>query len=212
MLGILGLAIVGSGLLSWSAVERRWRDVGIVVFCVAVAAAIAWQVFGSKLLEYDSGSGETVILSLIAAGSLALVMLRARADAYFAAIAVVIGVIGMAYLVAIGWPVLSCALGLLVFAGAGRDSLLGRWKLPLAGGLAAISYSLYLVHKATYHLVQSHWGAQLEGTGLFAFAVYGGTALLAGAALHFAVERPFLQLRRHLPTRPGPWPAARPLS
>ena len=112
----------------------------------------------------------------------------------------------------IGWPVLSCALGLLVFAGAGRDSLLGRWKLPLAGGLAAISYSLYLVHKATYHLVQSHWGAQLEGTGLFAFAVYGGTALLAGAALHFAVERPFLQLRRHLPTRPGPWPAARPLS
>lgn len=113
---------------------------------------------------------------------------------------------------AIGWPVLSCALGLLVFAGAGRDNLLGRWKLPMAGGLAAISYSLYLVHKAIYHLVQSHWGAQLEGSGWLAFAVYGGTALLAGAALHLAVERPFLQLRRHLPTRTGTWPAARPLS
>lgn len=114
LLGILGLAAVGSGLFSWSAVERRWRDIAIVVFCVAVAAGIAWQVFRPELRTFDSGSSETVILSLIAAGSLALVLLRARADAYVAAVAVVIGVIGMAYLVAIGWPVL--AIGLMLAA------------------------------------------------------------------------------------------------
>jgi hypothetical protein len=112
LLGILGLAMVGSSLLSWSTVERRWRDVAILVFCVAVLGATVWQVTQSILPEFDSGSSETVILALIAAGSLAMVLLRARADAYFAAVAVVIGVVGMSYLVAIGWPVL--AIGLLL--------------------------------------------------------------------------------------------------
>lgn len=112
LLGILGLAMVGSGLLSWSTVERRWRDIAIAVFCVAVLGALIWQVVRSALPEFDSGSSETVILALFAAGALAMVLLRARADAYFAAIAVVIGVIGMSYLVAIGWPVL--AIGLLL--------------------------------------------------------------------------------------------------
>jgi YYY domain-containing protein len=114
LLGILGLAVIGSGLFSWSAVERRWRDVTIVVFTLTVAAGIAWQVFRPELRVFDSGSSETVILSLIAAGSLALVLLRARTDAYVAAVAVVIGVVGMAYLVAIGWPVL--AIGLMLAA------------------------------------------------------------------------------------------------
>ncbi len=95
----------------------------------------------------------------------------------------------------IGWPVLSAGLGLLVFAGADRDSFIGKWDVPLVGWLAAISYSLYLMHKATYHLVQEHWGAQLDGTGLLAFLCYGGAAILTGAALHYAIERPFLKLR-----------------
>ena len=101
----------------------------------------------------------------------------------------------------LGWPVLSCAFGLLVFAGAGRDNLLGRLRVPLAGWLAAISYSLYLVHKAIYHVVQAHWGPSLAGRGFLAFLAYGGAAILAGAALHYAVERPFLRLRPRLAAR-----------
>ena len=101
----------------------------------------------------------------------------------------------------LGWPVLSLGLGLLVFAGADRDSLIGRRTLPGVGWLAAISYSLYLMHKATYHVVQEHWGASLAGTGVLAFAVYGVTAILAGAALHYAVERPFLRLRVRISAR-----------
>lgn len=67
-----------------------------------------------------------------------------------------------------------------------------------AGWLAAISYSLYLMHKATYHLMQVHWGSRLANTGLLAFLVYGSAAVLAGAALHYAVELPFLRLRQNL--------------
>ena len=104
---------------------------------------------------------------------------------------------------AIGWPVLSLGLGLLVFAGAGRDSVIGQWHLPLVSWLAAISYSLYLMHKATYHVVQQAWGAQLAETGFLAVGAYGGSALLAGAMLHYTVERPFLQLRGRLAATRG---------
>lgn len=98
----------------------------------------------------------------------------------------------------IGWPVLSLGLGLLVFAGADRDSFIGRVHVPSASWLAGISYSLYLIHKPAYHLLQAHWGLQLEGTGFLAFLAYGSAAILAGAALHYAVERPFVKLRWRL--------------
>ena len=68
------------------------------------------------------------------------------------------------------WPTPSagpCSFGLalLVFAGAGRNGIVGGRAVPGAGWLAAISYSLYLVHKAMYHLVQAHWGRTVAGTG-----------------------------------------------
>ncbi|MBQ0944721.1 acyltransferase [Ideonella sp. 4Y16] len=100
--------------------------------------------------------------------------------------------------VSVGWPLLSVALAALVFAGAGRDSLIGRWQVPGAGALAAISYSLYLVHKPAYHLVQLHGGDALQGRGLLAFAAYGAAALAAGAAMYLLVERPGLRWRDRL--------------
>ncbi|EIL98772.1 acyltransferase 3 [Rhodanobacter thiooxydans LCS2] len=47
---------------------------------------------------------------------------------------------------------LSFGFGLLVFAGADRHSLIGRWRVPGAGWLAAVSYTLYLSHKIALHL------------------------------------------------------------
>ncbi|RZA23835.1 MAG: acyltransferase, partial [Lysobacteraceae bacterium] len=99
----------------------------------------------------------------------------------------------------IGWPVLSLGLALLVFAGAGNGSVIARWRVPGAAWLAAISYSLYLVHKAAFHLLEATWGQALEGRGVLAFCAYGAAALLAGAALHYAVERPFLRSRERMP-------------
>jgi peptidoglycan/LPS O-acetylase OafA/YrhL len=43
----------------------------------------------------------------------------------------------------IGWPVLSCGLGLLVFAGAQQSSWLGRQTIPGAAWIAAVSTGAY---------------------------------------------------------------------
>lgn len=96
---------------------------------------------------------------------------------------------------AIGWPVLSLGLALLVFAGAGTGSVIGRWHVPGAGWLAGISYSLYLVHKAVFNLVQVHLGDAIAPWGVLQAVVYGAASLVAAALLHYAVERPFLTLR-----------------
>lgn len=101
----------------------------------------------------------------------------------------------------IGWPILAFGLGLIVFAGAGRDSVIGRYKVPFTGWFAAISYSLYLMHKATYHLVQQQWGDLLLDRGFLAFIVYGCAAIMAGAILHYIVERPCLKLRGKITLR-----------
>ncbi|HSW04374.1 acyltransferase family protein [Aquabacterium sp.] len=98
----------------------------------------------------------------------------------------------------IGWPVLSVALALLVVAGAQRGGLLGGRALPGAGALAAVSYSLYLIHKPVYGLVHTHLGAALQGRGTLAFVVYGAASLLAAVVLHRLVERPGLRLRGRL--------------
>ncbi len=99
----------------------------------------------------------------------------------------------------VGWPVLSAALAMLVFAAAQPDSAIGRRVVPGAGWLAAVSYSLYLVHKPVYGLVAWQWGAMLEGRGVVAFLAYGVASLLAAAVLHYAVERPALRLRDRVP-------------
>lgn len=111
----------------------------------------------------------------------------------------------------IGWPVLSLGLALLVFAGAQPGSWIGRRALPGAAWLAAVSYSLYLVHKPVYRLVETHLAEVLGriDNGYAAFAIYGLASLVAGAVLHYAVERPGLRLRggwlshRTLRTRPA---------
>ena len=103
----------------------------------------------------------------------------------------------------IGWPVLSLGLAMLVFAGAQSGSWIGRRAFPGAAWLAAVSYSLYLVHKPVYGLVAQHLGDVLEriGNGYVAFSVYGIASLLTAALLYYAVERPALGLRGQLAKR-----------
>jgi peptidoglycan/LPS O-acetylase OafA/YrhL len=107
----------------------------------------------------------------------------------------------------LGYPLLSAGLALLVLAAASPHGWLGRWRVPGAGWIAAISYSLYLCHKLAMHRVETLLEAHPGIHGLPAFAAYVVAILAAGALLHYAVERPFLRLRarllHHRPARAG---------
>ena len=142
-----------------------------------------FKVFRPQGWERAQAWANTVLLSGLGVMAVALWLFKERT-----------GLLGNS----IGWPVLSLGLALLVFAGAGKGSVIARWRVPGATWLAAISYSLYLAHKSAFHLVETAWGETLEGRGVLAFCVYAAAALLAGAALYYTVERPFLRLRERM--------------
>lgn len=104
----------------------------------------------------------------------------------------------------VGWPLLSAAMALLVFAAASRHSWIGARALPGVGWLAAVSYSLYLTHTAVAALVHRNLGHWLDGHGLITFTGYALAVLAAGAVLHYAVERPGLMLRERWLSRHRP--------
>ncbi|MCC8475816.1 acyltransferase [Xanthomonas arboricola] len=157
---------------------------GVVLAVLKVFRPMTWQ----RLQQH----GNAILCAGVAILALALWLFRERT-----------GLLGNA----VGWPVLSLGLALLVLAGTASSGVLGGLRVPGAAWLAAISYSLYLTHKAVFHLTQGWFGPALEGRGVLAFAVYGLVAVLGGALLHYAVERPFLQLRDRT-LRPSAQPLA----
>ncbi len=104
----------------------------------------------------------------------------------------------------VGYPLLSLALMAVVAAASGGTSWLARLRVPGAGWLAAISYSLYLSHKGVFHLVEGAWGQHLEQRGLLLFCIYALATLAGGALLHYLVERPCLRRRDAGVRRPSP--------
>lgn len=108
----------------------------------------------------------------------------------------------------VGYPLLALSMGLLVASAAGPQGVLGRWRLPLVGWVAAASYSLYLIHKVAYHLVLQAWGPSHAADPLAAILACAVAALGAGALLHYGVERPFLRLRERITGARRPLPAA----
>jgi peptidoglycan/LPS O-acetylase OafA/YrhL len=109
----------------------------------------------------------------------------------------------------VGWPVLSAGLALLVLSATAPQGWLGRRAVPGAAWLAGISYSLYLSHKLVMHAVQQWLAPLLPWPGVALFAVYAVAIVAAGAALHYAVERPGLRWRDRLGPLVGTGPQRR---
>jgi peptidoglycan/LPS O-acetylase OafA/YrhL len=101
----------------------------------------------------------------------------------------------------IGYPLLSLALALLIASGVSRNGLLARLRIPGAQIVATLAFSLYLTHKEVVHLDQHFFPNLTADPNLKATLLYAATCLIAAAALHLSVERPFMKLREHFDGR-----------
>lgn len=95
------------------------------------------KVFRPPLWQRLQQHGNAFLLAGVAILALAMWLFRERT-----------GLLGNA----VGWPVLSLGLALLVLAGTATSGLLGGLRVHGAAWLAGISYSVYLTHKAVFHL------------------------------------------------------------
>jgi peptidoglycan/LPS O-acetylase OafA/YrhL len=109
---------------------------------------------------------------------------------------------------AVGFPLLSLGLALIVISATSPTSLLSRIRLPGAAWIATTSYSIYLTHKAVLSLAYRHLPASLAHQGLLTFGICLVAAIAAAAGLHYLVERPFLLLRDRVANRRAAMAAA----
>ena len=94
-----------------------------------------------------------------------------------------------------GYPLLALAMTALVASAASGRGVLAKARVPGAAWIAAASYSLYLSHKMVYAQLHGRFSPWIDGHGTWTALIYVAAVLAVGAALHYAVERPFLRLR-----------------
>jgi peptidoglycan/LPS O-acetylase OafA/YrhL len=94
----------------------------------------------------------------------------------------------------VGFPLLSFGLACLLVSFVSPHSPLSR-RIPGARLIATLAFSLYLSHKAVFHLVQLALPQFCEDHPVGVLPIYAISAFAVAAALYFAVERPCLKLR-----------------
>jgi peptidoglycan/LPS O-acetylase OafA/YrhL len=96
----------------------------------------------------------------------------------------------------IAFPALAVVYGVLVAAALSPSCVLARRSSRITHWLASLSYALYLTHKVCIHVAQQQLArAGLAAGGSAMFVGCLGASLLGAAALHFAIERPFMRWR-----------------
>lgn len=100
-----------------------------------------------------------------------------------------------------GYPLLALGCACILAASLEWEGAFGNWRVPGAGTIAILSYSIYLTHKLTSHANELLFGREsLAGVG--GFALYFVSSIAVGALLWLAVEQPFLLLRDRI-LQPG---------
>ncbi|TCV92091.1 peptidoglycan/LPS O-acetylase OafA/YrhL [Luteibacter rhizovicinus] len=202
--------------LAWFLVRRR-SATAVVVTCVMIVLGgmllrgLLWK--GSdhfvELIYFPTYNRLDGLLAGVLLATLELfrprtwMWMRARANtvllpvgiAVFVASCIVFSDRAGLFATLIGYPLLSLGMALLVASATAPQSFVARIRIPGASWLALTSYSLYLVHKAVFGMVAASMPEWLAHRGFVTFLAYAIASLLAGAALHYAVERPFLRLR-----------------
>ena len=100
------------------------------------------------------------------------------------------------------YPLFSLACALMLSALLDIEPWLAPQRPRGLAQMAALAYSLYLVHKPVYHAMRAWLG---EGVlhGWIGLALYVLPCFAAAIVLHLLVERPFLRLRDRVMARPA---------
>ncbi len=98
---------------------------------------------------------------------------------------------------ALGFSLIALGFSALVVCAVSPELPLSRVAIPGAAFLATVAYSIYLSHKLMIHWTLSFGAAHaIAETSVTGYLLMLSSILIAGSALFFAVERPFLQMRQ----------------
>jgi peptidoglycan/LPS O-acetylase OafA/YrhL len=98
---------------------------------------------------------------------------------------------------ALGFPLIAVGFSALLLCAVSPELPLSRVTIPGAAFLATVAYSVYLSHKLMIHWTLTFGAAHsIAETSVTGYLLMLSSILIAGSALFFAVERPFLQMRQ----------------
>ncbi|WP_276133378.1 acyltransferase family protein [Polluticoccus soli] len=101
-----------------------------------------------------------------------------------------------------GYPVIALGFGALTLAAISPYSLVNKHRSGFISKIAALSYAIYLVHKATNHITQEQLAAfGIPADSNLMFLLCAGSAVTGALALHYVVEKPFLKIKEGLVRR-----------
>jgi peptidoglycan/LPS O-acetylase OafA/YrhL len=102
------------------------------------------------------------------------------------------------------FPLLAVGFAAVLVCAQSDRLPLRRAKIPGVAFIASIAYSAYLVQKLAIHFTAESCGRyNIDPASPFALVLVELCVYAAAIILFFAVERPFLQLRKRIAPRPG---------
>jgi peptidoglycan/LPS O-acetylase OafA/YrhL len=104
-----------------------------------------------------------------------------------------------------GFPLVALGYGFMVMSGAYSGSLLNKYASRITSVIAALSYSIYLTHKAAIHFAQGlseKLSMETNSTAMFFLSILISIAM--AAVLRIGIELPFLKIRKFLLTKRKP--------
>ena len=98
-----------------------------------------------------------------------------------------------------GFPLIALAYGFMVMAGSYGGNLLNKYTSRVTSVIAALSYSIYLTHKAAIHFAQGlseKFGMERDSTSMFFLCII--VSIVMAIILRLVIELPFLKIRKFL--------------
>jgi peptidoglycan/LPS O-acetylase OafA/YrhL len=98
-----------------------------------------------------------------------------------------------------GFPLIALGYGLMVMSGTYSGGLLNKYTSRVTSVIAALSYSIYLTHKAAIHFAQGlseKLGIENDSTPMFFLCIVVSMAM--AILLRLGIELPFLKIRKFL--------------